>query len=127
MGSEGTSAETGTNYWSAYLSGGVVDAVAFNYGAYSVTKVFSGLLHLCGGRIAVLEGEPSGIGEWAVQPVGSNPYDAKIVFTLPDDPVFRTIVLGVDGDSPVRIGRDEQTGLIGLSPLVVSESAECGS
>lgn len=124
-GSEGLDQQLGAEYWSAFLSGGVLDAVAFNYASYSVTQVFSGTLHLCDERVAVLDGEPSGIGEWAVQTTGSNPYDAKIIFTLPGDPTFRTIVLGVDGDTPVRMGRNEDTGLIGATPLVVTKSSEC--
>ncbi len=126
-GSEGLEHFTGIAYWNAYLSGGVLDAVAYNYAAYSVTEAFSGSLHLCGERVAVLEGEPSGIGEWAIQEAGSNPYDAKIVFTLPGDPTFRTLVLGVSDDSPVRMGRNADTGLIGATPLVVSESTECST
>ncbi len=93
--------------------------------SYSGTQAFSGTLRLCDGRVAVLDGAPSGIGEWAVQTTGSNPYDAKIIFTLPGDPTFRTIVLGVDGDTPVRMGRNEDTGLIGATPLVVTKSSEC--
>jgi hypothetical protein len=125
-GSKGLDQDLGAAYWSAFLSGGVLDAVAFNYASYSVTQAFAGSLHLCDERVAVLEGDPSGIGEWAIQATGSNPYDAKIIFTLPGDPTFRTIVLGVDGDSPVRMGRDEDTGLIGATPLVVTKSSECG-
>jgi hypothetical protein len=124
-GSEGIDDLTGVEYWNAYLSGGVIDAVAYNYAAYAVSEVFTGTLHLCDERVAVLDGDPSGIGEWAVQATGSHPYDAKIVFTLPGDPTFRTLVLGVDVDSPVRMGRDADTGLIGATPLVVRESAEC--
>ncbi|NQW21043.1 MAG: hypothetical protein HQ477_10060 [Chloroflexi bacterium] len=124
-GSIGLDRNVGANYWSAYLSGGVLDAVAYNYTAYAVTQAFSGALHLCGERVAVLDGEPSGIGEWAIQSTGSNPYDAKIVFTLPGDPTFRTIVLGVDGDAPIRMGQNAETGLIGPSPLLLSESSEC--
>ncbi|MBT3555614.1 MAG: hypothetical protein HN495_08575, partial [Chloroflexi bacterium] len=116
----------GLDYWRAYLSGAVVNAVAYNYAQYSVTEAFYGDLHLCGERVAVLDGDLLGIGEWAVQPSGSNPYGAKIVFTLPGDPKFRTIVLGVDGDSPIRMGRDADTGLIAATPLDVSESSECG-
>ena len=116
----------GLDYWRAYLSGAVVNAVAYNYAQYSVTEAFYGDLHLCGERVAVLDGDLLGIGEWAVQPSGSNPYGAKIVFTLPGDPKFRTIVLGVDGDSPIRMGRDADTGLITATPLDVSQSSECG-
>jgi len=124
-GSKDLDHDTGIEYWSAYLSGGVLDAVAYNYTQYSVTEAFSGALHLCGERVAVLDGEPSGIGEWAIQPTGSNPYNAKIVFTLPGDPAFRTIVLSVDDDVPVRMGRKKDTGLIGPSPLDLRESSEC--
>ncbi len=124
-GSEGVSQAMGVNYWNAYLSGSVLNAEAFNYSSYSVTQAFSGSLHLCDERVAVLEGEPEGIGEWVIQSTGSNPYDAKIVFTLPSDPTFRTIVLGVDGNSPVSMGRSKETGLIRATPLLVSESMEC--
>lgn len=124
-GSAGVDQEQGASYWNAFLSGAVIDAEAFNYTSYSVTQAFAGALHLCDERVAVLEGEPSGVGEWAIQSTGSNPYDAKIIFTLPGDPTFRTIVLGVDGDIPVRMGRNDDTGLIGATPLVVSESGEC--
>ena len=113
-------------YWNAYLSGGVVDAVAFDFGTFVLTEAFSGSLHLCDQRVAVLEGEPSGIGQWAVQSTGSKPYDAKIIFTLPGDRTFRTLVLGVDGDVPVRMGRNADTGLISATPLDVGESSECG-
>jgi len=126
-GSETIDPGQGVDYWTAYLSGGVLDAVAFNYAAYSVTKAFDGSLHLCDERVAMLEGEPSGIGEWAVQNTSSNPYDAKIVFTLPGDPTFRTIVVGVDDETPVRMGRDESTGLIGATPLILEKSPECAS
>jgi hypothetical protein len=125
-GSAGLDNLVGVEYWNAYLSGGVIDAVAYNYSAYAVTEAFTGTLHLCGERVAVLNGDPSGIGEWAVQATGSHPYNAKIVFTLPGDPTFRTLVLGVDVDSPVRMARDADTGLIGATPLLVRESAECG-
>ena len=124
-GSKGIDDETGLEYWRAYLSGGALDAVAFNFAAYSVSQAFEGQLHLCGERVAVLDGEPSGVGEWAVQSTGSNPYDAKIIFTLPSDPTFRTIVLSVDGDQPVRMGRNEDTGFIGPSPLEVTQSDQC--
>ncbi|MDP7485636.1 MAG: hypothetical protein QF476_06260, partial [Dehalococcoidia bacterium] len=40
-------------------------------------------------------------------------------------PTFRTIVLGVDGNSPVSMGRSKETGLIRATPLLVSESMEC--
>lgn len=125
-GSKDLDGEVGADYWSAYLSGAMLDAVAYNYAQYAVTEAFKGSLHLCEERVAVLDGEPSGIGEWAVQSTGSNAYDAKIIFTLPGDPTFRTIVLGVDVDAPVRMGRDEDTGLIGPSPLVLAESDKCG-
>jgi hypothetical protein len=124
-GSEGLDQSTGAEYWNAYLSGGVLDAVAYDYSQYSVTEAFSGSLHLCDERVAVLDGDPSGVGEWAVQSTGSNPYDAKIVFTLPGDPAFRTLVIGVDEDVPVRTGRNSDTGLIGATPLELSESGEC--
>ena len=124
-GSEGLDQSTGAEYWNAYLSGGVLDAVAYDYSQYSVTEAFSGSLHLCDERVAVLDGDPSGVGEWAVQSTGSNPYDAKIVFTLPGDPAFRTLVIGVDEDVPVRMGRNSDTGLIGATPLELSESGEC--
>jgi hypothetical protein len=117
----------GVDYWRAYLSGAVVSAVAYNYAQYSVTEAFSGDLHLCSESVAVLDGDLLGIGEWAVQPSGSNPYNAKIVFTLPGDPKFRTIVLGASGDSPIRMGRDADTGLIAATPLHISESNECES
>ncbi len=125
-GSEGLDQSTGVDYWNAYLSGAVLDAVAYNYAQYSVTEAFSGSLHLCDERVVVLDGDPSGVGEWAVQNTGSNPYDAKIVFTLPGDPTFRTLVLGVDQDVPVRMGRNPDTGFIGPSPLELRESDECG-
>ena len=124
-GSEGLDQSVGAEYWNAYLSGGVLDAVAYGYSQYSVTEAFSGSLHLCDERVAVLDGEPSGVGEWAVQATGSNPYDATIVFTLPGDPTFRTLVLGVDEDVPVRMGRNADTGFIGATPLELSESSEC--
>jgi hypothetical protein len=124
-GSTNISQLTGTAYWNAYLSGGSLDAVAFNYAAYAVTEAFAGELHLCDERVAVLDGEPSGIGEWAVQSTGSNPYDAKIVFTLPGDPTFRTLVVGVDGDVPVRMGRDADTGFVKATPLLLTESSQC--
>ncbi len=117
---------SGIDYWNAYLSGGVVDAVAYNYGTFVLTEAFSGSLHLCGGRVAVLEGTPSGVGEWAVQPTASNPLVAKILFTLPGDRAFRTLVLGVASDGPVLLGRDDTTGLIAASPLDLRESDECG-
>ncbi len=126
-GSVGLDDLAGVQYWNAYLSGGVIDAVAYNYAPYAVTEAFSGTLHLCGERVVVLDGEPSGIGEWAIQSTGSHPYDAKIVFTLPGDPTFRTLVLGVDVDSPVRMGRDADTGLIGATPLLVGKSDECAT
>ena len=125
-GSAGMEQELGVEYWKAYLSGGALDAVAYNYGAYSVTEAFTGALHLCGERVAVLDGEPSGIGEWAVQSTGSKPYDVKIVFTLPGNSQFRTLVLSVDVDVPVRMGRNADTGLIGPTRLELSKSAECG-
>ena len=125
-GSTGLDNLVGVEYWNAYLSGGAIDAVAYDYSAYAVTEAFTGTLHLCDERVAVLNGDPSGIGEWAVQATGLYPYNAKIVFTLPGDPTFRTLVLGVDVDSPVRMGRDADTGLIGATPLLVRESAECG-
>jgi hypothetical protein len=74
----------------------------------------------------VLDGDPAGIGEWAVQSTGPHTYDAKIVFTLPDDPTFRTLVLGVSGEAPVRMGRSAVSGLIEATPLELSESDECG-
>jgi hypothetical protein len=125
-GSDGLEQESGLDYWRAYLSGGVVEAVAFNYAAYAVTQAFAGSLHLCDERVAVLDGDPSGVGEWAVQSTGSKPYDAKIIFTLPGDSKFRTIVLGVDDVKPIRMGRSEDTGLIGATPFVLSRSTECG-
>ena len=125
-GSEGLDNELGLDYWSAYLSGSVLDAVAYNYAQYAVSEAFSGALHLCDERVAVLDGDPSGIGEWAVQSTGSNPYDAKIIFTLPGDPKFRTIVLSTNVDSPVRMGKNAETGLIGPTPLEISESDKCG-
>ena len=112
-------------YWNAFLAGGVVDAVAYDYGTFVLTKAFSGSLHMCDGRVAVLEGSPSGIGEWAVQSTGSSGSDAKIMFTLPGDRTFRTLMLGVTPDGPVLMGRDEDTGLIAPSPLVLRESDEC--
>lgn len=126
-GSSDIDQNLGVDYWRAYLSGAVVNVVAYNYAQYSVTEVFSGDLHLCSESVAVLDGDLLGIGEWAVQPSGSNPHNAKIVFTLPGDPKFRTIVLGVSGDSPIRMGRDADTGLIAATPLHVSESNECES
>ena len=125
-GSHGLAQETGVNYWNAYLSGSVVDAVAFEFGTFVLTEAFSGSLHLCDERVAILDGTPSGFGQWAVQSTGSNPYDAKIVFTLPGDRRFRTLVLGVDGEVPIRMGRDSGTGLIAATPLDVRESSECG-
>jgi hypothetical protein len=125
-GSEELSHEGGLDYWRAYLSGGVVEAFAFNYSAFAITAAFVGSLHLCDERVAVLDGEPSGIGEWAVQSTGSNPYDVKIVFTLPGSPSFRTIVLSVDDDTPIRMGRSADTGLISPSPLEIQKSSECG-
>lgn len=125
-GSTETDNVLGTDYWRAYLSGAVLDAVAYNYAQYAVSEAFSGSLHLCDERVAVLDGEPSGIGEWAIQSTGSNPYDAKIVFTLPGDPTFRTIVISVRVDEPVRMGRIPETGLIGATPLEISESDKCG-
>jgi hypothetical protein len=74
----------------------------------------------------VLDGDPAGIGEWAVQSTGPHTYDAKILFTLPDDPTFRTLVLGVRGEAPVRMGRSAVSGLIEATPLELSESDECG-
>ena len=105
-GSQGLGEELGVDYWYAYLSGGVLDAVAYDYRPRAVTLAFSGSLHLCNERVAVLDGEPSGIGEWAVQSTGSHSYEARIVFTLPGDPTFRTLVLGVNAGGPVRVGRD---------------------
>jgi len=113
------------DYWNAYLTGGVVDAVAYDYGTFVLTEAFSGSLHMCGGRVAVLEGSPSGVGEWAVQAVGSNSTSAKILFTLPGDRTFRTLALSVTGDGPVLMGRDDDTGLIAASPLGLRESDEC--
>ncbi len=126
-GSQGLEQEAGVDYWRAYLVGGVLDAVAYNYSSYAVTPAFSGSLHLCGERVAVLDGEPSGIGEWAVQSTVSNPYDLKIVFKLPGDPTFRTLVLGVDVDTPVRVGRDADSGFIAVTQLELRESEECGA
>jgi hypothetical protein len=126
-GSVGLDQSRGAEYWNAYLSGAVLETVAYNYAAYAVTQAFSGSLHLCGERVVVLDGDPSGIGEWAIQSTGSNPYDAKLVFTLPGDPTFRTLVLGVDVDVPVRMGRDAVTGMIGATPLELSESSECAA
>ena len=125
-GSVGLDQKAGLDYWKAYLSNGVVEAVAFNYGTFAVTQAFTGSLHLCGERVALLDGEPSGVGEWAVQSTGSKPYDAKIIFTLPGDSTFRTIVLGVDDVKPIRMGRSKDTGLISATPLVLSKSTECG-
>ena len=117
----------GIDYWKAYLTGAMLNAVAYNYAQYSVTEAFSGDLHLCSESVAVLDGDLLGIGEWAIQSSGSNPYNAKIVFTLPGDPKFRTIVLGVSGDLPIRMDRDPDTGLIAAAPLHVSKSNECES
>ena len=100
--------------------------VAYNYSTRAVSQAFSGSLHLCDGRVAVLDGDPAGIGEWAVQSTGPHTYDAKIVFTLPDDPTFRTLVLGVSDEAPVRMGRSAVSGLIEATPLELSESDECG-
>ena len=113
------------DYWNAFLAGGVVNAVAYDYGTFVLTEAFVGSLHMCDGRVAVLEGSPSGIGEWAVQSTGSSGFDAKILFTLPGDRTFSTLVLGVTVDDPVLMGRDEDTGLIAPSPLVLRESDEC--
>ncbi len=125
-GSQGLDEEQGINYWYAYLSGSVVDVVAYNYSTRAVSQAFSGSLHLCAGRVAVLDGDPAGIGEWAVQSTGPHTYDAKILFTLPDDPTSRTLVLGVRGEAPVRMGRSAVSGLIEATPLELSESDECG-
>lgn len=125
-GSEDIDSVQGTEYWTAYLSGAVLEAVAYNYAQYAVSEAFSGSLHLCEERVAVLDGEPEGIGEWAIQSTGSKPQDAKIVFTLPGDPTFRTIVLGVNGDGPVRMGRNPETGFISATPLEITESDQCG-
>ena len=76
--------------------------------------------------MAVLDGEPSGIGEWAVQSTGTKSNEAKIVFTLPGESAFRTLVVGVLAGVPVRIGRDADSGLIEVTPLELSESDECG-
>lgn len=118
--------ETGLKFWEAYLTGAQLEAVAYNYTSFSVTPAFEGVLHLCSERAAVLDGDMVGVAEWAIQPTGSGHSDAKVVFTLPDDPTFRTIVLAVSNDEPVRMGRIESTGLIGPSPLEISESTECG-
>jgi hypothetical protein len=126
-GEKGLDEEQGINYWYAYLSGSVVDVVAYNYSSRAVFQAFSGSLHLCAGRVAVLDGDAIGIGEWAVQSTGPHTYDAKIVFTLPDDPTFRTLVLGVSEDLPVRMGRSAVSGLIEATPLELSESDECGA
>ena len=117
----------GVDYWSAYLSGGVLDAVLYNFSQRAVTLAFSGTLHLCDQRVAVLDGEPSGIGEWAVQSTGSKSNEVKIVFTLPGDPAFRTLVLSVSEGMPVRFGRDADSGLIESRPLELGESDECGA
>jgi len=114
------------DFWYAYLTGGVIDTVAYSFSPRAVTVAFSGSLHLCGGRVAVLDGEPSGIGEWAVQVTGSNTYEAKIVFTLPGDPEFRTVVLGVREGAPVRMGRSADSGLIEATTLELSKSDKCG-
>lgn len=118
---------TRIDHWNSFLIGGAVDAVAYDYGTFVLTEAFSGSLHMCGGRVAILDGEPSGIGEWAVQSTGSNGLDAKILFTLPGDRVFRTLVLSVDESGPVLMGRDNDTGLIAASPLELRESQECES
>jgi len=60
----------------------------------------------------VLDGNLRGICEWAIQPEGSNPCNAKIVFTWPGDPKFRTIVLDVSGNLSIRMDHDADTGLI---------------
>ena len=125
-GSQGLGEELGVDYWYSFLSGGVLDTVAYDYRPRAVIQAFSGSLHLCDERVAVLVGEPSGIGEWAVQSTGSKTYEAKIVFTLPGDPTFRTLVLGVYEDLPVRMGRDADSGLIEATPLELRESDECG-
>jgi hypothetical protein len=122
----GTTHDAAVSYWGAYLTGGVLDAVAYDYGTFVLTEAFSGSLHMCGGRVAVLDGTPSGIGEWAVQSSGTNARDAKILFTLPGDRTFRTLVLGVTPEGPVLMGRNEETGLISASPLELRESSECG-
>ena len=126
-GSQSLEQDMGVDYWSAYLSGGVLDAVLYNFSSRAVTLAFSGTLHLCDQRVAVLDGEPSGIGEWAVQSTGSKPNEVKIVFTLPGDPAFRTLVLGVSEGLPVRIGRNAGSGLIEARPLELGESDECGA
>ena len=92
----------------------------------AVTRACAGWVGLGGERVAVLDGEPSGVGEWAVQSTGPKTYEAKIVFTLPADPTFRTLVLGVSADLPVRIARGADSGLIESTPLELSESDECG-
>jgi hypothetical protein len=94
--------ESSTEHWNIFLSGGVLDAVAYDYGTFVLTEAFSGSLHMCEGRVAVPEGEPSGIGEWAVQSTqssgGASSPGAKILFPLPGDRTFRTLVLGVTAD-----------------------------
>ena len=45
-GSQGLDEEQGINYWYAYLSGSVVDVVAYNYSTRAVSQAFSGSLHL---------------------------------------------------------------------------------
>lgn len=116
----------GADYWNAYLSGGVVDAVAYDYGTFVLTEAFSGSIHMCEGRVAVLEGTPSGIGEWAVHSSGSSSREAKILFTLPGDRTLRTLALGVGPNGPVLMGRNDSTGLIAPSPLGLRQSTECG-
>ncbi len=124
---EELTAEMSSGYWNAFLAGGVIDAVAYDYGTFVLSEAFSGSLHMCEGRIAVLEGEPSGIGEWAVQSpgFGSGSSGAKIVFTLPGDRTFRTLSLRVSEDGPVMMGRDEESGFITPSPLELRESEKC--
>jgi hypothetical protein len=109
--SEPLTIETSSEYWAAFLSGGVLDAVAYDYGTFVLTETFSGSLHMCVGRVAVLDGEPSGIGEWDVQstqPRGGSSSPGAKVFTLTRNHTFRTLVLGVTADTPVLMGRDEE-------------------
>ncbi len=120
------SPKASVDHWNSFLIGGAVDAVAYDYGTFVLTEAFSGSLHMCGGRVAILEGEPSGVGEWAVQSTGTSGLDAKILFTLPGDRVFRTLVLSVDDSGPVLMGRNNDTGLIAPSPIKLRESRECG-
>jgi hypothetical protein len=122
----GDSSKSASDYWNAYLLGGSLDAVAYEYGTFVLTKAFSGSLHMCEGRVAVLDGAPSGIGEWGVRTTSPGTLDAKILFTLPGERTFRTLALSVTNGEPVLMGRIESTGLIGPTPLVLTQSTECG-